>query len=407
MKTLTNAWCLGLALSFATSALPSTATGSETTGIKWRVELDAHRGGVTETDLTDIQKVLKQTPDDPDAHFIAGEALNSRGFQNLAIEQFDLACAKDPKYFLKRWQTLLERGKDYAYPIAYYAISRYPNQSSVYYIQARRAQDNGRKSVAASMYEKALAAKPVWPKVYPDLALLLMQTNRLHDSLKYANIALQADHDDYVAGWIRVVDLCRITGTPEKFIKDLQHSYDEGPTNDDVASELAKAYVRTGQYNLAVSPSLSAIKYGGTKTSKSGEESFRLVLLHVDKSNILAEIDRVSPPISRDVLSTMLRMRVAKVLSEIGNHKEALKLLLSALQMSSFFAPTINYRIGQELDAMRSDKEALFYYQSAHELQPNDKKFAAAYLRAAARIQNKDNDLARRLKIIVNPSGRS
>lgn len=383
------------------------ANTEELNAIKARVELDALRGVTSEQDLAQIQTVLRQTPDDPDAHFVAGEALNSKGFQNLAIEQFDLSCRADEKYFLKRWQALMQRSKDYAFPIAYYAVSKWPNDSSVLYIQGRRAQDQGHRSSAAAFYEKALEAKPVWPKVYPDLALFLMRENRLHESLKYANTALQQDPKDYVAGWVKYVDLSRISGTPEKYVKQLQQAFNEGPTNDEVAAELAKAYIRTQQYKLAVEPALSGIKYGGAKTAKSSEESFRALLPHLTRKEILTEIDQVSPPLSRDITSTMLRMRVARILSSVGNHTESVKLLLSALQMSSFFAPTLNYRIGEELDAMRADREALFYYQMAHELQPKDTKYASAYLRAAARMQNKDNDLARRFKVLVNPKSHS
>lgn len=387
-----------------TDAAEAVAADSE---ILRKLDLSVLRGRAEEQDLDQIQSLLRKNPNNAEMHFLAGQMLTIRGFENLAIEQYNLSNKKDPTFFLEQFKKRLGLNPKYAYPLALYAIKHYPSDSAVLYIQGRHAVDQDKPGTAADFFVAALEAQPVWPGVHSDLAQLLLKENRIHDALLHANLALQNNPRDFDAQWVKAVAMAELSGKPELAVNQLSQLAPRNWTNDRVALTLAKGYIRSGQYEKAVQPTLAAIKFGKAKTVEEGQQLLAVLISHVSKKTIIADINRISPLNAKDAMSTVLRMRLAHVLSELGAHEEAMKMLLQALQMHAFFAPALNFRIAEELEAQKEDKAALFFYKTAYEMTPDDEKFQMAYIRAATRLQNKSNDLARRIKSLINPSSGS
>ncbi len=392
--------------SFAQPTDAAEAVGSDSEIVR-KLELNVLRRATQEQDLVQIQSLLRKHPNSAEIHFVAGEMLNMRGFENLATEQYNLCNENDPSFFLHRFKELLRLDPNYVYPLAYYAIKHYPTDSAVLYIQGRHAVDQGRAGTAADFFVAALKAQPIWPDVYSGLAKLLMKENRTLDALTYATLALKNNPRDYDARWVKAVATAELSDKPELAIEQLAQLAPRNWTNDRVTLALAKGYLRSGQYDKAVEPTLAAIKYGGTQSVEGGQELLKTLMHHVSRKKIIADINRISPLNAKDALSTVARMRVARVLSDLGAHEESMKMLLQALQMNSFFAPALNFRIAEELEAQHEDKVALFFYKTAAEMNPDDENYQMAYFRSATRFQNKNNDLARRIKWWINPGSRS
>jgi tetratricopeptide (TPR) repeat protein len=404
-KRLSAAFSLATAVILLNQSSLAATTPSDT---KSQIELNVLRGLANQQDLTSIQNLLSKNPNDAEGHFVAGEVLNALGFQSLAKEQFDASRKNDKQYFLTRYHELLKRGGvSYVYPISHYAVDNYPSDSAVLYVQARRYMDSFRDGLSAEFFRKALTANPVWPGIYTDLAQLLYRQHRLREALEYANKAIQVDKTDNNAHCIRAMALSDLSGKPEKYTRELLEASVRKNTDDKVQLTLATGYFRSGQYDKAIEPVLLAIKYGGAKTLEPSQELLKQLMYKVSKEKIVSELDIVSPSNASDVMSTLVRMRVAKSLSDIGAHRESTKMLLQALQMSSFLAPAINYKLAEEFRSQNQHQEALFFYKSAHELKPDDEQYERAYLRAASRFQNKENDLARKIKLIVRPGSKS
>lgn len=382
------------------------APGSDTE-LKDKVQLNVLHGLASDQDLREIQALLGKSPDDPKAHFIAGQVLNALGFQNLAIEQFDACNQQDKTYFLTQYHELLTRGATYVYPITYYACKHYPGDSGVLYVQAKHELLASHDGEAADKFKAALDAKPVWPALYGDLSQLLWKRHRTTDALMYAKMALQNNPNDYNGNMVKVMAQCELSGKPQLYASDLLRVANRRPNNDAVQLMLARAYMHQRNYDKAIEPTLLAIKNGGAQTVEDASEILKQLMAICTKQRIVLDLDRVSPPNGHDFLSTVLRMRVSKALSELGAHKEATAMLLQALQMNDFFQAPLNYRLAEEYEAQREDQVALFFYKSAHELRPDDERFERAYFRAATRFQNRPNDLARRLKLMMYPTSRS
>lgn len=397
--------CLSLMLSTATNTLAA-ATAGDTTNIQ-RIHLQVLRGFASSQDVNDLQSIIKRDPNDPEAHFVIGEVLNALGFQNLAADQFKLACKSNQNYFLDRYHELLRQNVNYVLPITHFAVQHYPNDSAVLYVQGWYAYKRNREPEAAEFYRKALAAKPAWPGIYGSLAQLLYIQRENAEALKYAELALKEDPRDFNGLSVHTLILCERTGRPQRYIQELSAIAAVRPNNSKVQLALATGYLAMHEYDKAVEPTLLAIKYGSAGTQVQGGELLRTIMQNLPKEAVLSELDQTSPSNKKDVLSTLLRMRVAATLSELAAHKDAAKLLLQELQFSEFLAPGLNFRIAQELDALHDDETALYFYKSAHQLMPEDDKIERTYLRAAQRYVNRSNDLARRLKLKLYPESRS
>jgi tetratricopeptide (TPR) repeat protein len=395
-----------LLLAFTSSTV--TAATPATAGLSDSVETHIKRGAPRVQDLEDIQAYVAKHPEDMHGRFVLGELLASGGYQELAAEQFDEIAKHDPQYVLHQFQELLQSHSfETARWLGFYVSKKWPDDSSVLYMMGRQAVIKGQNSRAKQYYEKALNSKPVWPELYQGVAQLAFAGSRRDEAIKFADKALQVNPNDETAKAIKAASQAELSGHPERYLAELKQYAPRNWSNDAVTTMLAQAYINTGDYDSAVQPALYALEYSQGARKLVAEQQLKLLMGKVKPTKMLADLNYISPLDTRDFMSTVLRLRFARCLSEFGAHQQASKILLEALNMNSFFAPQLNYRLAREYEAQNRPDDAVFFYKMAYQLKPDDQEYERAYKRAQMRYDNQQNDLARRLKQMFKPHSRT
>jgi tetratricopeptide (TPR) repeat protein len=291
-----------------------------------------------------------------------------------------------------------DRSYETAAWLGFYVQKHFPNDSGVSYAIGRQWLIKGSKRRASEFFEKALTQKPVWPNTYTALAELRFAQSRRDEAIKFADDALKVNPADEAAMAVKVAAQAELSGHPERYLIELERFAPRNWMNDATSTMLAQAYINTGQWDKALKPALYGLKYAsGTRVQVAHDQIIKL-MHHVPSGEMISQINYLSPLRTQDFQSTVLRMRFAKCLSDIGAHEQSTKMLLQALQQHSYFAPMLNFRLGQEMEALHRDDEAVYFYRTAHQLRTSDEDYAHAYERAEMRYKNQRNDLARKLK---------
>jgi tetratricopeptide (TPR) repeat protein len=400
---------LAASLVLLAMAPPSYATSAP--GVSDTVETHIKRGAPRVEDLEEIQSYVAKYPQDLHGHFVLGELLASGGYQELAAEQFDEIAKHDRNYVLGQYHELLAHHSwETARWLGDYVSKKYPQDSGVLFMMGRQAVIKGQRSRGLDFYNKALAAKPVWPELYQGIAELVFAESRRDEAIKFANKALEVNPKDEIASAIKIASLAELSGHPEKYLADLERYAPRNWMNDAVSTMLAQAYINLGgaeNYKKAITPALYALEYAQGTRKKLAEDQVRLLMKKAPAQLLLDQLAYISPLNTRDFMSTVLRLRFARCLSEIGAHPQASKVLLEALNMNSFFAPQLNFRLAKEYELQNRPDDAVFFYKMANQLKPDDKEYEQAYSRAKMRFENQDNDLARRIKHAIKPHSRT
>jgi tetratricopeptide (TPR) repeat protein len=402
-RRLTAALAASLLLSCATTGYAAQSAS----GVSNAVETHIKRGAPRMEDLDSIQTYVQKTPTDLHARFVLGELLASGGYQELASEQFDEIGKTSPNHVLNEFHDLL-RGHSYeaARWIGYYVSKKWPNDSGVLFAMGRQSLLKGQRRSALTYLDKARQASPVWPEVYLALAEVMFSYNRKDEAKKYAEQALEINPGEEAAMAIKTASQAELSGRPEQYLGNLEKYAARNWSNDSVSLQLTMAYINRHEWDKAVEPALYALKYSQGPNKKLAEQHLKLLMTHVPSGKIISDLNTIAPLDPRNYLSTVLRMRVAKIVSDLGAHQQAIKLLVEALNMHPYFTPEINYRLGMEYAALDQPKEALVFYKMAHDMRPEDLDYEHAYQRTEMRFQNHSNDLARKLKKAINKNSR-
>jgi tetratricopeptide (TPR) repeat protein len=395
---------LASTLLLSTNSVLAASNGSATGTVSNRAEMHIRRGAPTIDDLSEVQTHVAKHPEDTHARFILGLLLAMGGYQNLAREQFDAVEKVQPGTYIREFHKLLKENYEAALPVAFYADEHFKEDGGLLYMRGRQYLSKGMKRAATENFNKALQAKPVWPATYRLISQFAFSESRRDEAIKYADKALQIDPNDTEAKAVKTAALAELTGHPENYLGELEKYAARNWSNDSLSLDLAQAYINKKQYAKAVKPLLYTLKYGNVQRVKKAQELLKRVMQKdagVPAEQMLAALDEISPLNTKDYMSTVVRMRFARCLSDIGAHRPAIKVLLQALQQHSYFAPALNFRLGEEYLAVQDDDSALFFFQTAHQMRPDDEEYAAAVERVNDRITIEPNDIARKLKKMI------
>lgn len=397
-----------LAASLIMVALPSVAATGAATGVDDAVETHIKRGAPRPEDLNDIQAYVARHPDDIHGRFVLGELLASGGFQELAEEQFDIVSKAQPRYVLDQFHALMkDKSWETAGWLGFYVQKHFADDSGVSFAIGRQWLSKGNKRKADQFFQKALTQQPVWPTTYQALSALRFAQSRRDEAIRYADEALKLDPADESAAALKTASLAELSGHPERYLPQLQKYAPRNWMNDSLSTMLAQAYINTKQWEKALPPALQGLKYSSAERVKLSQQQINTLMHHVSSGEMIKELNYLSPLRTQDFNSTVLRMRFARCLSDIGAHVAASKLLLEAMQQHSFFTPMLNYRLGEEMEALHKDQDSLYFYRTAHQLRPEEVDYQRAYERAQMRFNNQRNDLARQLKRAIRGNAHS
>lgn len=391
-----------LAASLMMVALPSvgaTTGSSDVTGVNDAVETHIKRGAPRPEDLNEIQAYVAKHPDDIHGRFVLGELLASGGFQELAEEQFDIISKTNPHYVLDQFHDLMNDGSwETAAWLGFYMEKHHMDDSGVLFAIGRQWLSKGNKRKANDFFLKALAHKPVWPKTYQALSALRFAQSRRDEAIKFADEAMKNNPSDIAAAALKAASEAELSGHPERYLEQLEKFAPRNWSNDSLSTQLAQAYINKGEWQKALAPALYGLKYSSGSRLQLAMQQIVTLMHHIPSGDMIKELNNLSPLRTQDFQSTVLRMRFARCLSDIGAHPQATKMLLESMQQHPYFRPMLNFRLGQEMEVQHDAKSALYFYRTAHELRPDEPDYERAYERAQMRFNNQNNDLARKLK---------
>jgi tetratricopeptide (TPR) repeat protein len=172
-----------------------------------------------EATLGVYKEILAINPDSAEADMIAGEALDEKGDNAGAVQQFRAAVVANPKepnvHFGLAYLLWAQKRYDEAIPEFKAELANDPeNSQAMTYLGDTYVQQNQFEQ-ARTVLEKALSYKPSVPLIHLDLGIVLMETGDKDGAIRELNktVALEPD---YVAAHFRLATLYRSMGKKDE-----------------------------------------------------------------------------------------------------------------------------------------------------------------------------------------------
>ena len=360
-------------------------------------DLTTHK--INRTDAEKVEGLLKRNPNEPQSQLIAGEVFAQMGLEHQALEEFNAAQKTSPQIVLNEFHRLLREQPNRAPELVWYAAQQFPHDSGVLYQEGRLCIAREKIDDARLKLEQAVRQAKPWPDSYACLSKIAMEANLPAKAALLASEELKLYPDNMRARRMQVIAKYRLGTAPESMLPEIRILLKDRPNDQYMNFLLGSALSNQGKFSEALKPSLFAIGQADNKSLLA--ECSKLISAELDNvpaPTMAAAIDDASPASSKNIVSTLLRFRLADIYSKRGDHVSAKRQYLTALNMHPYLTPVINFKLAQELEQMHDDKTAVFFYNMAKQQRPDEPEYRRAAERAEMRYSNKSNDLARRLK---------
>jgi len=177
----------------------------------WTKQLDA---------VMDVyRQILEINPDSAEADMIAGEALDEKGDNGGAVQQFQAAVKANPKepevHFGLAYLYWTQRRYDDAIAEFQAELKNDPENSSAMIYLADTYVRQAQYDLARPLLQQALRYKPEVPLVHLNLGIVLMETDQKEAAIQELSKAVQLEPDN-VAAHFRLATLYRGMGRKEE-----------------------------------------------------------------------------------------------------------------------------------------------------------------------------------------------
>lgn len=168
--------------------------------------------------------------------------------------------------------------------------------------------------------------------------------------------------------------------------------------------ELTEAYfdtlIRCDRYKEALAPGLQVIALVANQNNEL--ESTKRSIIEIMKHLSSQDIEEAIRNISKTNPSAYFYFSLGNIFDRLGKSREAIQFYAKGIELNPHYGPAF-MRIGQDMEKNSNYwNEALQLYERAYSLNPDDPSVGAHYKRFFSRFPHKDQDIALRLKNLVN-----
>lgn len=363
---------------------------------------------VTADDLDGITKYVEAHPADPRARYVAGLMFETRGLENSADEQWEQADRLSPDYVLKTFQFSLKNDSYPPYRVVRHLHRKYPQDPAVLYLLGQLDLARHLYTQAFDVFRQAALGSNPWPGTFTAYSQMLYGQARYQDAARYARLELRGDPHNVAALRTVVISSIKSGDEPSSWAPQLQSLASARPKDGTV--QLYYACYLAGKHRDAdaLAPALVATVAAESQTEDNAAKALcRTLLQRMPADEVASEFEKLAPSANVDLRTTLLRLRVADLYTDLNNHTAAISNLLAASRAGGVLAPRIDFRLSQEYCAQHDNKAALYFAVAASRLRPEDEQFRRQVDMLASKCSNGNNDLAGRIKTALFSWGKS
>lgn len=353
----------------------------------------------TQKEVDDLAARVEKNPNDIDAHCALASCYERLGLPELASEQYAIAvklAPNNPQMWLVRAKQELKSGQTkQAIKLIQAAHDRFGDDPEVLFWFGNMLAAQAQNDNAEFTYKLALEKNPNIEGLRSALGQLCLEQARYGDALVLANQELRLYPTFPLAFKVKGIALMGLS-KPDQAIGPLRIAYQayHQPT---LARSYAHAAIWNGAYEEALDPAISYLNSSSTLNANdpASKDLLLTIMRHVPKSKIYGVLPDL---LQKQRANPAFYFALGDTLDRAGYNDLAIDLYSLGLRLEPRFARGL-FRLGRDYEVVRKDyPAALFLYEQAYKLSPQDPEIQEYLVRLEDRVKNRDNDIAWQLK---------
>ncbi|MDZ4832464.1 MAG: tetratricopeptide repeat protein [Candidatus Melainabacteria bacterium] len=363
-----------------------------------------------EADLTRLTELANKQPKDANLHYLLGQYLENKGFEQLAIDAYTRSLACDSSFKPAHYQRclVLLRVNDIEPAMVEVALCQkmFANDGDKLFRIGQALDQAGKHDDAKRFFHKSTLAGHKNKGHGLTLANMKVYQGKFDEALEAVDWDLKVNSNDPQANLFKADLLLRMKRDEEAmacYIKAAKN----GPCEQGTAATVARKLVELKRYPEAFTAALFDLlcpQPNDVAMEQSKAYAQHLLLKFPDKQS-QAIVNSITADVQKLRRCRYLRLSLGDIYDRINRPARAMEQYQLAIHdcPSPYTDDTVlargYFRLGRDYEsAHRNHREALDLYRRAHALAPDDREITANYSRLDQRLKNRKNDVAAHLK---------
>lgn len=356
--------------------------------------------------LQEISKIVQANPNNGKAHFLAARVLQRMGFSALATQEFEKAdklSPQTPDSMLEAFLLKLEQGEpEAAFDYIGYVAKRFPDDPAIALTRALLMESKGQKALSEVFLKKALDGRDKRIGISTAVGNIRLRQGYYAEAVKLAKYDLAKN-----ANYLRAGILAGEASTKLKLYKEgagfYQRPYEANPNGFAEAqlNNYATCLFRTDQFVAALDPCLM---YLATATNpdimRKAKYQLQSVMKRTSEDQWASAIKTVENRLNHSVYQGRLDLALGDVFDSMNKRRLAESCYERGIESLPYMGRPY-YRLARDFQLDGEYEKASDYYLKAYSLEPKDPEIASGLARFSTRYLNRQNDIAWKLKDLV------
>lgn len=334
------------------------------------------------------------------------------GLENMAADTLERMEANCPGSFMRAFSESIEGDQQFAQEFLIFAQQKYYAQPQVQFYTAKMLRQYNFLDKSEEILAKLAGSGTYVRGQYALSADLALQQHKWEDAYRNAEKELKRDPSNLDAQQYRLWAMNKLGLLTDAEGENLKVLYLRDPRRTDIGVLYGDYLLRRHRFSDATLALLQGL------TATSDEKVFDLAVK--DLSRIFSrlsdpEIDSAVKTVLSDaradaLLSSLVYLKVGRVLTSSGRYALARKYLEQSLAFSTYFAAGTYHDLARVAQLQGDESAAQEYYEKAFNVNPNDAvawkqftQFRGTLERRRQRKQSEKRDVAARLKKGLTP----
>ncbi len=356
---------------------------------------------ITQQTFEQLARILKQAPQNSQAHLLLVYCYEARGFEDLAEDEYKLSdqyAPQDPASLLSQFQRKVAHRDMYsARSLLVQAQQKYPHDGHTLLMEALFAAYVKQPDKAEAILEKLVRQGDAPPGAASMLAAVRVKQSRYKEAVDLADVDLKQKDDTYLSNASKGVALMQL-GQYHAAVPLLKRAFTIGPLEKGIAEDYYGVLLKLGEPSQALKPALVHLACAPTEAEATQARlatAYLLSVVPVEQAD--ATINSVSGLLGSTSYAVRMHFLLGRLLAESGQHRRAIAQLEQGLQLNPNSAGAY-FELGQQYEALRDYEDAMVNYTMACGLSPNDPLYTNTMVRLSQRLANRKGDIAWQFK---------
>lgn len=373
----------------------------------------AAKGKSSQADFERLVKVVEANPNDIKARFALGNCFESRGYEQLAADEYKRVCQmqkEHPEAHFKLLGILLQTNDIDAAANEIVACEQLFGKSGKDLLKlGQLVQKFGDVDLAGDIYEEAVKAERPQIGAGTALARVRIEQGKFKEAVDAADKDLALDRDNGKAHAAKGTAL-DLLNRPRESLREFLIAYELTPYEKGVATKVADELIREKRYAEAVKPAIISQALA-TETLNELDDAKRVLVKLLDKvpeKDSSRIVEEVSGRVKDDPLVLYFHLSLGEVYQSLGMRDCARRQFEICTTFKNSKIKDQNnpslisrayIKLGQiEERQLGNYDRAAAYYREAQKIYPYNMETKDALARLRGREAAKENDLAWDLK---------